>query len=98
MISPVDLTVVRWLTRRDSASVPEIVAACAMPPGEVRVHLASLAGLHFVASRLDKAEAPPCLVYFVNDEGRLAAGIGDATMHNGGRGDPVTTAGQAIRP
>ncbi len=80
MISPVDLTVLRWLARRDSASVPAIGAACAMAPREVRFHLASLASLRFVVSRLDKAKDAPCLIYFVTDEGRLVAGIVEAKV------------------
>lgn len=96
MISPVGLTVLRWLARHDSASAPAIGAACAMAPRGVRFHLASLASLHFVASRLGKAKDAPCLIYFATDEGRVVAGISDMGMHHGSRGDPVTAAGKAV--
>ena len=83
MISSGDLSILRWLSRRESASASAIGAACAMSPGEVRSRLAAMENQRAIASRLDKSVTPPRRVYLLTAEGRRSVGFDAVSLRNG---------------
>ncbi|WP_237479417.1 hypothetical protein [Lichenibacterium dinghuense] len=68
MISSPELTILRHLAARTTASATEIGTACAMSPGEVRGRLVMLETMRLIAGRHEALLVLPTRVFVVTGE------------------------------